>query len=781
MDEHGKNMYVLGHEERYLIFEAGLLTPSQEMLGIKKVIPDVNWLIENASRIDGVLLSQANQNTLGCLPYMVERGIRLPIFASSTVRLAALTILRDHGATMEIKVVEPNHPFTLGAFTITPFRTVSAFPLTLGYHVAIGEMTMLYLKDYMLSNDRNAAFHADPRELISLIATKPIDFLAIGANFAENPGFTAPHHRMMSFLDHSFRDLFLDLVKLNVVTSEGLIIIDRSQAESSADAIILITGHQDTVYHYVSRIATGYEEWLKPREGDLFIAAAPPAKGNETQGTDCLDEMARSDIRIINLPVSVLSLKGSAEDMKYLISMVGAPHIVPHSGLYKDLIEFTKAVKETAGSSKIKVHHLYNGDALYLDKTNASIKNSDVLLREQYINDSGLAEVGSVVLQERDQMSNDGVAIVAVGISRTTKLPVTTIDIQLRGVIFMDDDAMGQFEKIHQGLLQVFVEHAELQKAGKFDIKELRHNIKKRASKLIERAYQKKPVVLPAIVEIRYLTPLTVIFLLALTIPILVGIAVFAKPFEYYVRFFNLIFRHHSKKKAEPGESKAPTPAPFSPIPLSPEKPVIFPNVGQGVTSDSPLPHPSAFSENKFFSPEAIISEKESSQPSPPITSFPISDPIIPTEPLGAIFPEHQETTPSPNSIYLNYELPSVALLDEPVPSQATEFNEQRIAAKAALVIETLKLHGMNVKVNNQVVGPRVSKLEIELEEGRRVSEFTRLEDDLKLALAVRHIRIEAPVPGKSMVGIEIPNEKVGMISQRTLLSRISPNAPALT
>ena len=87
-----------------------------------------------------------------------------------------------------------------------------------------------------------------------------------------------------------------------------------------------------------------------------------------------------------------------------------------------------------------------------------------------------------------------------------------------------------------------------------------------------------------------------------------------------------------------------------------------------------------------------------------------------------------------------------------------------------ATLQKTLDNFGVDAKVTNYVTGPSVTRFEIELKTGVKVAKLTNLENDIKLNLAVSDIRIEAPIPGKAAVGIEVPNKEARPVTFRELM-----------
>lgn len=115
-----------------------------------------------------------------------------------------------------------------------------------------------------------------------------------------------------------------------------------------------------------------------------------------------------------------------------------------------------------------------------------------------------------------------------------------------------------------------------------------------------------------------------------------------------------------------------------------------------------------------------------------------------------------------------NYKLPTIDLLAKiPVKNQS---NEKKIVRDNIKILEdTFKSFGIQASVESAVVGPSVTKYEIKPAVGVRVNRIANLSDDLALALAAKDVRIEAPIPGKSLIGIEVPNSQVATVGFREM------------
>ncbi|TYR82776.1 DNA translocase FtsK [Priestia megaterium] len=129
-----------------------------------------------------------------------------------------------------------------------------------------------------------------------------------------------------------------------------------------------------------------------------------------------------------------------------------------------------------------------------------------------------------------------------------------------------------------------------------------------------------------------------------------------------------------------------------------------------------------------------------------------------------------------------DYELPPIHLLT--MPKKSNQAKERKNIYKNAEKLEkTFQSFGVKAKVAKVHLGPAVTKYEVYPDVGVKVSKIVNLSDDLALALAAKDIRIEAPIPGKSAVGIEVPNEEVAMVSLREVLEakeNMQPNKKLL-
>ena len=130
---------------------------------------------------------------------------------------------------------------------------------------------------------------------------------------------------------------------------------------------------------------------------------------------------------------------------------------------------------------------------------------------------------------------------------------------------------------------------------------------------------------------------------------------------------------------------------------------------------------------------------------------------------------ESSKNAPATN-LYANYELPSIALLDQLKKKNQKE-NEAEIKKNIGILEQVLKDFEVYAKVREVHVGPSVTQYELEIKSGTRTSKITSIHSEIALALAAKDVRIQAPIPGKSTVGVEIPNKVNSAVGFREIIT----------
>ncbi|MBN7772560.1 DNA translocase FtsK [Clostridium aminobutyricum] len=185
---------------------------------------------------------------------------------------------------------------------------------------------------------------------------------------------------------------------------------------------------------------------------------------------------------------------------------------------------------------------------------------------------------------------------------------------------------------------------------------------------------------------------------------------------------------------------------------FEPEPPIEDQQVMEIVETLAPKPE-----EDRLESPDGKKNERHEIKPSK-------------QEAAASVLNANEFNVNSQVDAMANYEFPSIELLNKNSSNKHNAALENTLKAKAVKLEETLHNFNVNAKVVQVTQGPAVTRYEIQPNTGVKVSSIVRLADDIALNLEARSIRIEAPIPGKAAVGIEVENEKINMVTVREII-----------
>ena len=124
-------------------------------------------------------------------------------------------------------------------------------------------------------------------------------------------------------------------------------------------------------------------------------------------------------------------------------------------------------------------------------------------------------------------------------------------------------------------------------------------------------------------------------------------------------------------------------------------------------------------------------------------------------------------------NMHNNYKLPKINLLNPPVAKGKNQANIAEAGAKGMKALETLRQFDVEATLAATTIGPSVTKLEIKLDPNVKISRVTSLQDNLKMHMEVKDLRIEAPIPGKNAVGLEIPNKEPALVCMSECIKKL--------
>lgn len=543
-DERGKNLFVVQVDEDLFVFDCGIKYPEKGILGVDVVIPNFDFLINNAQHVKGIFLSNSASYNAGAVQFLLK-DLDVPIYCNEITQ----TILRIKlersvlkNKTANFKIIDDKQIIDFGKNKLETFRLTASSPKSLGFALHTSEGVIVYAGDYIIDGQETSYFSTDFNHL-NKIADQKVLALIADTEFASRMSYTVPNHKIERYIASSFKEKKIriaigifeeDIFKLGEIVSQAklnnrkIAIYGRTMATilqndmihddfkitnddlmsvedymNSDDGVLIISGTGDVLYSKLAKIAMGNDSVIELSEKDLVILATPPAAGVEKRHAEILDELARTDAKLIALSdKNIWSMHASYEDVKMLNNLFHPKYFIPVKGLYKEFLKGEAAAVE-AGIKPENVGIIDNGQVLKINSKHLAIMDKTIPCGDSYVDGSGIGDIGNVVLNERKLLAGDGVVIIGATIDSKSKASVSLVDIQMRGVLYISED--NPVTKIMQKEVnQILDQSTELfrKNPNKYSLDDVKREIVNKVKALVKQESGKNPMILCIVNEI---------------------------------------------------------------------------------------------------------------------------------------------------------------------------------------------------------------------------------------------------------------------------------------
>ena len=234
--------------------------------------------------------------------------------------------------------------------------------------------------------------------------------------------------------------------------------------------------------------------------------ACPPSDNNEVIATSTIDEVYRSGCHVRYLTnKNLVKMHAYEEDLKMLLSLLKPKYYFPIEGYYVNLLANAKlAFEMRIGLTHNNIFLLDNGQPLDITEKGATIDFSNkenIQVGDIMIDGSGVGDVVNEIINDRTRLSEDGVAVFGVAVSKTTREIIAGPDVQMRGFLFLKDK---EADIMLKEMTRMFIDLVEkwLKETKTFDNKKIEDQIAQTISKFLLRNSNRNPVVKPNVMVI---------------------------------------------------------------------------------------------------------------------------------------------------------------------------------------------------------------------------------------------------------------------------------------
>ena len=206
LGEIGKNMMALEYGDDIIVIDAGLMFPSEEMLGVDLLIPDISYLLARQKNLRGIIITHGHEDHIGALPYFLPH-IASPVYATRLTQGLISVELKQRGVKTAAKpyVVDSESKVKLGSFTIEFFPVCHSIPDSVGLiiHTPVG--IVVHSGDFKLDYTPIIGRPTDLNRLAHL-GTEGALLLLSDSTYVEIPGYTPSERVVSDALDHIIAD-----------------------------------------------------------------------------------------------------------------------------------------------------------------------------------------------------------------------------------------------------------------------------------------------------------------------------------------------------------------------------------------------------------------------------------------------------------------------------------------------------------------------------------------------------------------------------------------------
>lgn len=539
INEIGKNMYVIEYGDDLVIVDCGAKFADQSLLGIDLIIPDVSYLQENQHKIRGLVVTHGHEDHIGGIPYFAKK-LNVPIYATRfTLGLIELK-LKEHKLLRESTLIEIHSESDLdfGEIQVSFFRTSHSIPDCLGIVFHTPEGNVVHTGDFKFDltpvNDQYSDIHK-----MAKIGEEGVLALISESTNAERPGSTPSEREVGFHIEEAFLNAtgkiiistfasnvnrVQQIVHATIKANRKLALLGRSMVNVVKVAkergyveipdwmlidardvrqyppdrvVVLCTGSQGEPLAALSRLSTNNNRDVKVLPDDTVIFAASPIPGNEKDVSKIVDNLFQLGAKVIYGSASITGMHvsghGYQEDLKLMLTLMKPKYFIPIHGEYR-MLHIHRLLAEAVGVEKGNSFIIRNGDVVDIQYGEAR-QTRKIPSGDTYVDNVGDDQIVDIVLRDRKQLSEEGMLVIVLSISKEDGSRISEPDCISRGFVYAkeSEDLLLDINEVVKRTVDPFKDP---------NILGMKRAIKKEVGIFLSEKTKKKPMILPIIIAI---------------------------------------------------------------------------------------------------------------------------------------------------------------------------------------------------------------------------------------------------------------------------------------
>lgn len=536
--EVGKNLMALEYGNDMIIIDSGLAFPSDDMMGVDLVIPDITYLIQNKQKIRGIVLTHGHEDHIGALPYVLQ-DIKVPVYGSRLTCALVENKLREHKKiSCKPIVVKPKQVIKLGCFSIEFVKVTHSIAGAYGLAITTPVGVYFHTGDFKIDLTPIDGDAMDMTRL-SEISKNGVLLMTSDSTNAERPGFSMSERNVGATLDGLFAQnklkriiiatfasnihriqQILDICKkydrkvvfsgrsmLNVCETASKIgelrfdreiLGDINNVDKMADehTCIICTGSQGEPNSALSRMADGEFPKIEINSNDFVIFSSSSIPGNETNINYVINQLYKKGASVIYEKLADVHVSGHAyqEELKLMLALLKPKFFVPAHGEYRHLRAHSM-LAQSLGIQERNIVLAGLGDQITISKSSIK-KTGTVPSGIRLVDGLEVSEAGGAVQRDRALLAEEGVCMAIITISAGSGRLTSKPDIISRGFVYMQGNE-DVFEEARDLMLNSIIStNFKTQ-----DWNQIKQSIKKVLTNYFYKRIKRRPMIVPVIIE----------------------------------------------------------------------------------------------------------------------------------------------------------------------------------------------------------------------------------------------------------------------------------------
>jgi ribonuclease J len=548
LDENGRDCYVIEINNDIFVIDAGLALPDKTIPGVDYLLANAQYLINNKDRVKAYIMTHAHDENMGALKYFYDDA-PAPIICTRFTKHVIETQFNFNTLRipLEFKVIPPTSALEIAGRKFHFFQTSHNAAYSFGVAIETSKGNIVYTSDFIVDYSVKIPAYIFDMKALSVLNERPTFLLMSESKGANHEGYCSPHHRVTPLIEKYFSNankrIFIDcfwqnffriseiidlciennkkiffyndftrtIMKMLMEFNPSRIPVDIIVGKEDLlrvreqELVILMLGKGEELYQELIRVVDGTNEDKRIRltKRDIFINAGLPTPTLETIATRSIDYLYRTGAEVVWIKKNqITAMHPRQDDLKFFLSVLKPRYYLPVRGNFINLMANAKlALSMGTGLNHTNVFILDNGMQLCFNELGrpSILPNNPAIMPTHpiLVDGSGVStNVAENIVNDRRQLSVDGVVVIAVTVSIEEKRIIAGPDCQMRGFVYVKEA-----EPLLKSVANIFVDEVTTAlSVNNTDFEEIKANAQERIRRFIKRENGREPMIIPIIV-----------------------------------------------------------------------------------------------------------------------------------------------------------------------------------------------------------------------------------------------------------------------------------------